>query len=171
MDKFWKNIPKKPSDDEQKTQIVPRFAPEDATQLVKPPVSDDATQLVKPPISNADAEEIPEGIMMEDQDIPEGIIEDETQFVKRPAMDETIIVKPPVMNVPPMLPKQSYEMPNHNMTQLVQKPKPVEVLPPPPIEPRLEMGEPQEAMPAFVKWIGGLALLVLLFNLGHCLMN
>jgi hypothetical protein len=205
MDNFWKKVPQKPAEAEQKTQIVPPFAQNDATQIVKPPVTDDATQIVKPLVPNNKEEAIPEGFMME-EDIPEGITmddvtqfvpppvpDDATQIVKRPAVvadDSTQIVQPPVSNnpyvqasIPPSPnpfnspfgtpPIQHYDIPNHNMTQLVQPKKPMEVAPPPPapMESRREMGERSESIPAFVKWIGGLALLVLLFNLGHCVMN
>jgi hypothetical protein len=169
MDKNWKKESIQPSEDAQKTQIVPPFAQSDATQIVKPPISDatqivkppisDATQIVKPPVHNNDLDGIAEGIMMEEEPLM-GIIVD----------DKTVIVKPPVVKKHFVPPIPNYDEPNRNMTVIITpQPKPMETESPP-MQQRREMGggERNDSIPAFVKWIGGLALLVLLCNLGYC---
>ncbi|MEN9610104.1 MAG: hypothetical protein RLZZ628_918 [Bacteroidota bacterium] len=160
MDKNWKNKLTEPAEDEQKTQIVPRFAQSDATQIVKPPIPNDATQIVPPPIRKDDSDSIAEGIFIE-EDIPEGII-----------VEQTVIVQPPIVEdyrFKAAIPPPNYEEPKRNMTVIfTPQPKSVEVEPAPMEHRAMGGGERNDPIPAFVKWIGGLALLVLLLNLGYC---
>jgi hypothetical protein len=163
MNKNWKNKDTQPSEDEQKTQIVPRFTPSDDTQIVRPPISSEVTKIVPPPIPKNDSDSIAEGIFLE-EDIPEGII-----------AEQTVIVQPPVVEdyrFNAAIPSPNYDEPKRNMTVILTPPsQPVEIEPAPMQHRTMGGGERNDAIPAFVQWIGGLALLILLLNLGYCVMQ
>jgi hypothetical protein len=172
MDKNWKNKNTQPSEDEQKTQIVPRFAQSDDTQIVRPPVSNDATQIVRPPIPNDKTQIVPPPIPNDKtQIVPPFVSNDDSNSIAEGIEIEEDIPKG-IEDYPfkPSIPPPNYDEPKRNHTVILPpQPKPVAIEPTPMPQHRvMDGGERNDSIPAFVKWIGGLALLVLLLNLGFC---